>query len=152
MLIITKRYIPQPEMSPGIVVCKQQKSQCDDESTLALTAIGRVIRSPKHMLPTKWTVVDYQRKIVSRSPKNGIPPMALQNGPGSNKKFKKSSQKQSQFYHTCQRQMKGHCKISFGFCCVKKQSQGSMLQAIVGMYTVHNFVYFIEGIFYYVYQ
>ena len=36
---------PQPEMALGIVAHKGQKSKGDDESTLALKPIGKVIRT-----------------------------------------------------------------------------------------------------------
>ena len=35
------------QMAPGIVVRKQQKSAGDDQSTMALKPVGKVIRSPK---------------------------------------------------------------------------------------------------------
>ena len=40
-----------PEMALGIVIHKRQKSTCNNESTLALKPMGRVIPSPKQRVP-----------------------------------------------------------------------------------------------------
>ena len=55
-----------PEMTRGNIACKQQKSIGDDQSTLTLKHMGKVIQSPKQMIP-----------------------VAPQNGPRSNKTLKK---------------------------------------------------------------
>ena len=47
-------------MTVGIVTCKQQKSTGDDESTLTLKLMARVIPGPKQD-NTKWTFV--QQKV-----------------------------------------------------------------------------------------
>ena len=62
---LTLSVLMQPEMTLGNIARKQQKSACDNRSTLTLKLMGRVIRSPKQRAP-----------------------VAQQNGPRSNKNFK----------------------------------------------------------------
>ena len=65
----------QPEMTRAIIECKWQKNVGDDQSTLTLKLLGRVILSPKQMVL-----------------------VAPQNGPRFNKNFKKKFRILFQFW------------------------------------------------------